>query len=576
MRKEYVTLLLVFILAFSLIPQKANASLTSFSITTNFPYGLTTPYDSVFINNYLVLGYLTSATQLTIFTYSNQTAVNTTINIQTNNPIVAYYLFPFNNTNVLIILFNQTMNYDYCAAYWGGHIGWYWESVGSLCPNSNNTFNMLLTVTAILFNPSSSSILSRNQWSANYQFNIYVTSQANNYLGMAEVQYVGSNSYALSNINPRVFIIMYPDSSYKTVAFALAIVNYNYFAIANIGGQQYISDPQATEFYAIIDTYSLLNQKTASGWIDFNGEGISFTATYTISTNALSINSVTTLSSQPFPYITQYSITQNTTLYSELGYVNYTSNGNLYLFIPYNTPQYVPNNGYLYPTLFSQQSVQFYYMLTSGSTKYSYSESVSSGLPLQDVGGVFYYPSVFRVIDEITFIDTSVGNSYVNLDAWNNNTVAQLQAMNQLTISGKYVVATLQYFSNCLIYWSSNTNTIYIQLISGTLNNVQSGNINAPPPSTTPPTPPPPGQITNNYTLSFTPSTINMIIASIFIFIPAIILIPFLGLAGFIAGATLGTIFAVIAGFIPYWALAVIVLLIIALILRGKSFSKED
>ena len=60
------------------------------------------------------------------------------------------------------------------------------------------------------------------------------------------------------------------------------------------------------------------------------------------------------------------------------------------------------------------------------------------------------------------------------------------------------------------------------------------------------------------------------------IFIPAIILIPFLGLAGFIAGATLGTIFAVIAGFIPYWALAVIVLLIIALILRGKSFSKED
>jgi len=575
MRKEYITLLLVLILAFSLIafitPQHVNA-ITQFILNTNYAYGLPNPYQAVLLQNYLVIGYLSSSTRLNLFVYNNQTGSNTTTVV--NNfpyPLNNFYLFPFNNTKILIVTF---YTYLYTS---GGNFWIYGESPGSYTYYS--TVNAYLVINTYLYTPSTNTISNTRQASITTFSGSNVLAES----GVPNCNYVGSNSYTLSSINPRVFICSTPMLVNSKITFWLIVLNYNFVSYASITTVSYTTNIGQEIFYSIVDTYNLLSGSSASGWIDNNSTNIAFTATFSPSTNALSIASSSTSINQPFPFLKQ-AYSQSSNLYGMLGNINSTTGGGLnyiwYVENWYNTPQYVPNNGYLYPTVYSVNPtyINYYYMTTSSGnpgTVKSFSEGFSSNITFSDVGGTFYYPNTFQIITALVYYVTATSTSDIELDAFNNATTAQFLSSRLPTqLSGIFLTGVLQYFGNVLIYWSGSTSKLYVQLVSGYLNSLSSishggggGGISNTPP---PPTP------TSNFTLSFTPSVINMFLATIFIFIPAIILIPFLGIAGFIAGAALGTIFAIIAGFIPYWALVVIVLLIIALILRGRSFSKEE
>ena len=588
MRKEYITLFLVLILAFSfiafIIPQRVNA-ITQFNLNTNYAYGLPNPYQAVLLNNYLTIGYLKNSTQLNLFVYNNRTGSNTTVVVKNfPYPLNNYYLFPFNNSKILIVTF-FTYTYFYISGCQGS------PSNGYLWLGTTNTFitpncylyYTYLNVTTNLYTPSTNTFSSPQraqittfQW-ASTDSNKPITS------GLPNCNYVGSNTYSLSSINPRVFVCSTPMILKGQLKFWLIVLNYNFISYAQIATVTYTSNKGQEIFYSIVDTYSLLSGSSASGWIDNNSTNIAFTATFSPSTNALSIASSSTSINQPFPFLKQV-YSQSSNLYGMLGNINSTTGGGLnyiwYVENWYNTPQYVPNNGYLYPTVgtINPTYIKYYYMITSSGNPgavQSFTEGFSSNITFSDVGGTFYYPSAFQIITTLVYYIGSTSTSDIELDAFNNATTAQyLSSRLPTQLSGIFLTGVLQYFGNVLIYWSGSTSKLYVQLVSGYLNSLSSishggggGGISNTPP---PPTP------TSNFTLSFTPSVINMFLATIFIFIPAIILIPFLGIAGFIAGAALGTIFAIIAGFIPYWALVVIVLLIIALILRGRSFSKEE
>ena len=595
MRKEDITLLLVLILAFSLIsfaitPQHVYA-ITQFNLNTNYAYGLPNPYQAVLLQNYLVIGYLSNSTQLNLFVYNNQTGSNTTVIV--NNfpfPLNNFYLFPFNNSKILIVAFytytlaqgttsppptysfwiyatnNQICSVLYSMSVCGANITPYLVIVTYLYTPSTNT----------LSNSQSSQIAAYSTINYNLNTGTSVTT------GIPNCNYVGSNSYSLSSINPRVFVCSTPYSQQSKLLFWLITLNYNFISYAGITTIGYTTSVGQEIFYSIVDTYNLLSGSSASGWIDNNSTNIAFTATFSPSSNALSVASASTSTNQPFPFLTKvYSQAGN--LYGMLGNINASTGGSPYTFYVenwFNTPQYVPNNGYLYPTVgtINPTYIKYYYMITSSGNPgavQSFSEGFSSNITFSDVGGTFYYPSAFQIITTLVYYIGSTSTSDIELDAFNNATTAQyLSSRLPTQLSGIFLTGVLQYFGNVLIYWSGSTSKLYVQLVSGYLNSLSSishggggGGISNTPP---PPTP------TSNFTLSFTPSVINMFLATIFIFIPAIILIPFLGIAGFIAGAALGTIFAIIAGFIPYWALVVIVLLIIALILRGRSFSKEE
>jgi len=571
--QKYITLFLLLILAFSLIsftitPQRVYA-ITQFNLNTGYAYDLPNPYQAVLLSNYLVIGYLSKSTQLNLFVYNNQTGSNTTIVV--NNfplPLNNFYLFPFNSTKILIVAF-----YTYILD--GGNNYWIYDynyATGTI---------EYLVITTYLYTPSTNTLSNAQQVTIT-TFTNTNSATSSTTSGTPNCNYVGSNTYSLSSINPRVFVCSTPNVRLSQIKFWLIVLNYNFISYANITKVSYTPNEGQEIFYSIVDTYSLLSGSSASGWIDNNITNIAFTATFSPSTNALSIASVSTLTNQPFRFLTKV-YSQASNLYGMLGNVNATTGGSSYTFYIenwFNTPQYVPNNGYLYPTvgLVNPTYINYYYMVTntgSSGAVQSFSEGFSTNITFSDVGGTFYYPNAFQIITTLVYYIGSTSTSDIELDAFNNATTAQFLSSRLPTqLSGIFLTGVLQYFGNVLIYWSGSTSKLYVQLVSGYLNSLSSithsgggGGISNTPP---PPTP------TSNFTLSFTPSVINMFLATIFIFIPAIILIPFLGIAGFIAGATLGTIFAIIAGFIPYWALVVIVLLIIALILRGKSFSKED
>jgi len=592
MRKEYITLFLVLILAFSLIsfaiiPQHVNA-ITQFFLNTNYAYGLPNPYQAVLLNNYLVIGYLSSPTQLNLFVYNNQTGTNTTVVVKNfPYPLNNYYLFPFNNSKILIVTFFTYTYFNISGCQGSPSNGYLWLGTTNIfiTPNCYSYFTYL-NVTTNLYTPSTNTFSSPQQ--AQITTFQWATSDPNKPItsGLPNCNYVGSNSYSISSINPRVFICSTPMVIKGQLKFWLIVLNYNYISYAQIATVSYTSNQGQEIFYSLVDTYSLLSGSSASGWIDNNSTNIAFTATFSPSSNALSIASVSTSTNRYFQFLTKV-YSQASNLYGMLGNINSTTGGGLsYTFYVenwFNTPQYVPNNGYLYPTVGSVNPtyINYYYLVTSSGNPgavQSFSEGFSSNITFSDVGGTFYYPNAFQVITTLVYYVTATSTSDIELDAFNNATTATFISSRLPTqLSGIFLTGVLQYFGNVLIYWSGSTSKLYVQLVSGYLNSLSSishgggggggGGI-----SNTPPPPSP----TSNFTLSFTPSVINMFLATIFIFIPAIILIPFLGIAGFIAGAALGTIFAIIAGFIPYWALVVIVLLIIALILRGRQFSKED
>jgi len=571
MRKEDITLLLVLILAFSLIsfaitPQHVYA-ITQFNLNTNYAYGLPNPYQAVLLQNYLVIGYLSSPTQLNLFVYNNQTGSNTTTVV--NNfpyPLNNFYLFPFNNTKILIVTF-------YTYLYTSGGNFWIYG------PYTYATVTAYLVINTYLYTPSTNTI------SNTQQVSVTTFSGSNVYAktGIPNCNYVGSNSYSLSSINPRVFVCSTPIAANSKITFWLIVLNYNFISYASITTVSYTTNIGQEIFYSIVDTYNLLSGSSASGWIDNNSTNIAFTATFSPSSNALSVASASTSTNQPFPFLTKvYSQAGN--LYGMLGNINASTGGSPYTFYVenwFNTPQYVPNIGYLYPTVgtINPTYINYYYMVTSSGNPgavQSFSEGFSTNITFSDVGGTFYYPNAFQVVTTLIYYIGSTSTSDIELDAFNNATTATFLSSRLPTqLSGIFLTGVLQYFGNVLIYWSGSTSKLYVQLVSGYLNSLGGIIHNGGGGGGISNTPPPPSP-TSNFTLSFTPSTINMFLATIFIFIPAIILIPFLGIAGFIAGATLGTIFAIIAGFIPYWALVVIVLLIIALILRGRTLGKEE